>query len=224
MATYPGGVFTRALISNGQTSDAANVNELQDEITAIEGGLLNGTAPLNSSKSTLASLQVSGGSTLAGTLSAGASTLVSLQVTGGSTLSGVTLTGNASIQSVQVNGNSTFSGPVHFEGAFSLSGVISPAALSSGDTPDYFPTGSSVSCAIRLTGAAGGSTLTGLGDASAGRTKLLINIGATAIGIANSTTANTNEFLMKSGNSTTLALNATMLLWYDITTARWRQM
>lgn len=85
MATFPGGVYSPATKSNGQTIDASHINDLQAEVTAIEGGYLNGTAPLNSSASTVAALSVAGGSTLT-TLTAGASTLASLSVTGNSTL------------------------------------------------------------------------------------------------------------------------------------------
>ena len=88
MAAYPDSVksFTTKLDGAGNTINAAYVNDLQDEVTAIEGGLLNGTARLQSSNasvarlsvtngSTLNTLQVGGGSTFAGTLSvAGGST------------------------------------------------------------------------------------------------------------------------------------------------------
>lgn len=75
MANFPTGVYGPAAKANGQTITAAMFNDPDGEITAIEDGYLNGTARLNSSKSTVASLSVAGGSTLAGTLSvAGGST------------------------------------------------------------------------------------------------------------------------------------------------------
>jgi len=84
-ASYPTAVKSFTSKSAGDTIQPAHINDLQDEVAAIEGGLLSGTAPLNSSRSTLASLSVTGNSTLAA-LTAGASTLASLSVTGACTL------------------------------------------------------------------------------------------------------------------------------------------
>ena len=77
-ASYPGAVKTFATRSAGQTIASAHVNDLQDEVTAIEDGLLNGTAPLNSSATTVKSLSVSGGSTLADVTVSSRATLSSL--------------------------------------------------------------------------------------------------------------------------------------------------
>ena len=65
-ASYPVAPKTFAVKAAGDTIQPAHINDLQDEVAAIEGGLLNGTAPLNSSNSTLANLSVPGGSTLTG--------------------------------------------------------------------------------------------------------------------------------------------------------------
>lgn len=64
MANFPTSVFSPATKSNGQVVDASHINDLQAEVTAIEDGYLNGTARLNSSNSTLASLTVTGSVTL----------------------------------------------------------------------------------------------------------------------------------------------------------------
>jgi hypothetical protein len=66
MPSFPDSVFAPANRSAGQTIDASHVNGVQDEIVAIEGGYRNGTAPLNSSGSTVATLSVAGGSTFGG--------------------------------------------------------------------------------------------------------------------------------------------------------------
>ena len=105
MASFPTSVFSPSARSNGQVIDASHVNDLQGEVTAIEDGFRNATAPLNSSGSTLASLSVTGNTTLAA-LNAGASTLASLSVTGGSTFGAITL-GASSLASLSVTGNST---------------------------------------------------------------------------------------------------------------------
>src|SRR3990167_3003066 len=84
MPSFPTSVFSPSARSNGQVIDASHVNDVQDELVAIEDGFRNATAPLNSSRSTVAALSVTGGSTV-DTLTAGASTLASLSVTGAST-------------------------------------------------------------------------------------------------------------------------------------------
>lgn len=66
MAQYPGAVktFTSKADGAGNKIFAAHINEIQDEVNAIEDGLLNGTAPVNSSRITAPALSVSAGSTL----------------------------------------------------------------------------------------------------------------------------------------------------------------
>lgn len=86
MATYPGGVKTFTSKTDGvSVNAAADINDLQNEVNAIEDGLLNGSARLNSSNSTVTNLSVSGGSTLAKVEVSGGSTLATMNVTGGST-------------------------------------------------------------------------------------------------------------------------------------------
>ena len=65
MPSYPTSVFAPSAKSAGQTIQHTHVNDLQDEVVAIESGLRTGTAPLNSSGSTVATLSVTGGSTFA---------------------------------------------------------------------------------------------------------------------------------------------------------------
>ena len=81
MATYPGGVktFTTKVDGAGNKVFASHINDLQDEVTALEDGLLNGTAPVTSSRVTAAALQVAGGSTFTG----------AVRVAGTSTFEGV---------------------------------------------------------------------------------------------------------------------------------------
>lgn len=67
-ASYPGAVKSFATRSNGQAMDASHVNDLQDEVTAIEDGIVNGTAPINSSRITATSLSLTGNSTVGGNL------------------------------------------------------------------------------------------------------------------------------------------------------------
>ena len=67
MASFPTSVKTwTALVDASDYPEATDLNTVYDEVTAIETGYLTGTAPLNSSASTVASLSVSGKSTFAG--------------------------------------------------------------------------------------------------------------------------------------------------------------
>src|SRR5690349_2185942 len=59
-ASYPGSVKVFQTRSNGQTVDASHVNDLQDEVNAIESGILNGTAPVVSSNLTIGGTIVGG--------------------------------------------------------------------------------------------------------------------------------------------------------------------
>lgn len=70
-AQYPGAVKTFTTKNAGDTIQPADVNDLQDEVNAIEDGLLNGSARLNSSHSTVATLSVVGNSTLASSITIG---------------------------------------------------------------------------------------------------------------------------------------------------------
>jgi hypothetical protein len=65
-ASYPTAVKTFTTKNAGDTIQPAHINDLQDEVVAIEQGLLGGASPLQSSNSTLANLSVPGLSTFAG--------------------------------------------------------------------------------------------------------------------------------------------------------------
>ena len=67
MASFPTSVFAPATKNTGDVVQASHINQLQDEVTAIEDGYLNGTARLNAGASTVATLSVTGASTFAGT-------------------------------------------------------------------------------------------------------------------------------------------------------------
>lgn len=64
-ASFPNSIFAPSVKAPGHTIAAAHVNDLQDEVVAIETGYRTGTAPLHSSNSTLASLFVSSNATIA---------------------------------------------------------------------------------------------------------------------------------------------------------------
>jgi hypothetical protein len=82
-ASYPGAVKAFASRSNGQTIDASHVGDLQDEVSAIEAGITQGTAPLNSSNSTLLNLSVSAKSTFVGNVQMNGNCTVTGSLTAG---------------------------------------------------------------------------------------------------------------------------------------------
>jgi hypothetical protein len=90
-ASYPTSAKSFTTKNAGDTIQPAHINDLQDEVAAIEAGLLGGVSPLTSSNviaanlsvgggSTLATLQVSGNSTITGTLTV--ATIISTSITG----------------------------------------------------------------------------------------------------------------------------------------------
>lgn len=78
MASFPNAVVSFPTRNTGDVITAAFFNDPNAEIVAIEAGYLQGTAPLNSSNSTMVSLSVTGNSTIGGALS----------VTGNATIGG----------------------------------------------------------------------------------------------------------------------------------------
>lgn len=105
-ASYPTSVKSFTTKNPDELIPAPHINDLQDEVAAIEAGLLNGTAPLNSSRSTFAGLSVTGPSTVT-SLQAGPTTVASLHVTGASTFGGGQTFGASTFGSLSVTGGST---------------------------------------------------------------------------------------------------------------------
>ena len=121
-ASYPGSVKTFATRATGQTIDPSHVNDLQDEVNAIEAGLLNGTAPLNSSRSTLVALSVSGNSTLASSITLGTIPYV-FPSSGGSTGTVLTCV-STSGSTMSLEWRASTPSPVEAWGRVSSAGVI----------------------------------------------------------------------------------------------------
>src|SRR5260221_3626846 len=103
MAAFPNAVKVFTTKNSGDTIQPVDINDLQDEVNAIEDGLLNGKAGLNSSNSTLANLSVTGKSTFAGNVQMNGN----LQTNGNSTV-----TGNLIVGGTLTAGAQTFSATV----------------------------------------------------------------------------------------------------------------
>lgn len=90
MAQYPNAVISFATKSAGDTIQPSHINTMQDEITAVEDGLLNGTAPINSSRITAPSAQITN-------CTISSLTVTALTFPTNSTLTNVSITGDSSI-------------------------------------------------------------------------------------------------------------------------------
>ena len=201
MASYPSAVKTFSNRSAGQTIEASHINDLQDEVNAIEDGLLNGTAPVTCSNATIQRLVVAGNAQFTNSSWSG-----SLSIAGGSTM--------FAIQS----GNSTFAGTV------GLTNYIS-ATLSTGDNNNWNPTGVSSAVFIRITANSSGSTLTGITGGVSGRLLTLINVSANAVVLANNDAASSAgcRFIMANGTDFSLGAHCVVQLWHDPVDGSWRQ-
>jgi hypothetical protein len=87
LAQYPGAVKTFTTKNAGDTIQPSHLNDLQDEVNAIEDGLLNGTAPIASSRITAPASQITNSTvtTLTATNLASAGGRYVLPSSGGST-------------------------------------------------------------------------------------------------------------------------------------------
>lgn len=105
-----------------------------------------------------------------------------------------------------------------------LTGDITPAQITS-DQNDYNPSGFNGVTSIRLSSDAA-RNITGLGSAGDvdGRTIILHNVGSFNITLVNQSASSTasSRFIFPSGDVVLLP-DMSVILWYDITTARWRR-
>jgi hypothetical protein len=204
-ASYPNAIKSFASRSNGQVIDAQIIDDLQDEVTAIETGLLQGTAPLNSSNTTVVSLEVA----------------ATLGVAGNTTLAA-----HVNIGSFRAFANSTIVGNLSIIGGmFSLWSVISGTTsitLPDGNTddlvvgPDVFQ--------VRLIGNSSVSTLTGIQSAAGlGRQLFVVNVGTAQIDLGHATgSVSSNRFQLPHSAAHTLNIADGALFIYDPVSACWR--
>lgn len=107
MAQFPTAVKSFTTRNVGDVIQPGHVNDLQDEVNAIEAGIVNGTAPLSASNVTVNNLTVTG--TTIGVTAGGNSTFTNVSVTGGSTSATLNVTGGSTLAHLQA-GNSTIAG------------------------------------------------------------------------------------------------------------------
>ena len=223
MASYPSAVVTFPTRSNGQTIDASHINAIQDEVTAIESGLLNGTAPLTSSNASVArltvssNLQVTGNSTFSANLNiAGASTVTSDLAVGGN----LAVTGNLQVAAASsLASNVNIGGQLALSGAFVMGGIQN-STFSGGNT-DNLTLGSSVMY-LRISPSAN-STITGVtGAGGVFRLMLISNVGTANAHLPhnNAGSISSNRWLVANSVGSTLIPGSVVWAVYDATA--WR--
>lgn len=114
----------------------------------------------------------------------------------------------------------TWSAAQDFSGQVLLSGVITPAQITS-DQNDYAPSGLSSVSTLRLSSDAARS-ITGLVGGSGGRVIIVHNIGANPITLINQNTGSTADNRFSLGADTVLAADTSITLQYDGGSSRWR--
>lgn len=228
MASYPTATFAPSAKSNGQTIDASHVNDLQDEVTAVESALRGTiTHSLNvSGNSTLTNLQATNSTFSGGVQVTGSVGIVTnLLVGGNSTIGGAFgVTGASTLATVQINGGSTFAAQADFRSLVNLDGSLSMSGqeavtLASGDNHNLsFGTTTTY---VRIATDNAGSTLTGFNTAmNVGRVLVVFNAGPSAVlGLKNSSgSASTSQLLLES--DTTVAVGRSASFLYDQTANR----
>jgi hypothetical protein len=114
----------------------------------------------------------------------------------------------------------SFTGTVTIGGAFVLSGVATPAALSA-NTNNWNPTGLGSNTVFRVSATAS-VNVTGLVAQAAGSSLVLINTGTYPITLTNldSNSSSANQFNL--GANVSLGASQAIQLWYDGTSSQWR--
>lgn len=240
MASYPNSVKSFASRSPGQVIGSAHINDLQDEVNAVESALVNG--PINLQASTVASLSVTGGSTL-NALTSSNSTLANLSVTGGSTIAGALTAGNSTLANLSVAGGSTLSGlnvtsTATFASSVNMAGsaTISSVATVGGFRGGRWNSTQSVTNSTRLivpdatffishANVGANSTIHGISLASGnvdGHVLFFFNANASTVVLSNQSaeSASTGKFV--STASLAFSQQQGCLMIYDLASAAWR--
>lgn len=117
--------------------------------------------------------------------------------------------------------NNIFTAANIFQGKFALDGIISPAQITA-DQNNYAPTGHDTANVLRLSTDAS-RTITGLTAPSAyGVTKWIMNVGGFNLVLSKQNASSTAANRFAIGADITLTPDTSALIWYDMTTSRWR--
>jgi len=102
--------------------------------------------------------------------------------------------------------------------------ALTPPALAAGSTNDYNPTSLALFTRLRQAVNAAGSTLTGLQQQPDGSIRVIENLSGGSLTFTNEDagSAAVNRFTLPGGVSLVLPTGGTLMLIYDVTSARWR--
>jgi len=110
MASYPGSVKSFTTKNASDTIEASHPNDIQDEVAAIEGGLINGIShdlsPSTTSTRSLGTTSKKWKNIVADSLAVDRVVSTSMEVSGNSTL-GATVISDLTVTNLQVNGGSS---------------------------------------------------------------------------------------------------------------------
>lgn len=222
-ATWLGSTSTTAAVGNdSRLSDARTANALKT-LTAIS---ISTTADPTDQQVLVYSSST--GKWGPGTVSGGGggnvtgTSLTSGNLIQGAGASGISDGGFAISDIARLSQTNAFTGSNSFSKDFTLSGTLSPTALS-GDVNDYNPTNLSTAIALRIDGGASDRNITGLSGGADGRIITITNIGTTNnLTLVNQSASSSaaNRFLLPA--DTILPINTALALRYDGTTSRWR--
>lgn len=196
MASFPTSVKEFTTKNTNDVIQASHINDLQSEVTAIEDGLLNGTAPLSSSNVTFNRLTVNQTSTFTG----------NVQFNGtASTFSGA----------VAIGGIAAFTGPIYRQ-------AIQTLGLSSGNNNNVALVSSAT--IVELAGSANGSTITGFTGGAHGRTVSIVNAGAPTVVIAVLSTGSlaANQIMCPRSSALQVEAGCGLDIYYSTASNVWR--
>lgn len=229
-------VFTTGTIELGAASDttiarvSAGVVSIEGSNILLASGLGSITQAYDATLAALAAYNTNGllvqtaADTFAGRTVTG--TANEIDVTNGSGVSGnptLSLPSALTFTGKTVTGG-TFAGiattgTFDIQQALALSGDITPAQITA-QADDYAPTGNSTASVLRLSTDAT-QTLTGLAGGTDGIIKIIHNVGANDLVIADGSASSTAANRFKIGADLTVPAQASVMLRYDATESRW---
>lgn len=214
MASYPGAVktFTSKSDGAGNRIFAAHINDLQDEVTAIEDGLLNGSAPINGSNATFPRVTVSSLCACSSLSVAFGGTMSSLQVGDNLNVLGPSsFTGD-----VTCNANVGINAGLSLNGQLQLNGVQT-STFGGGDFNNLSVASTVFHLRLYCSTA---STLSGIAGAGGVRRMLLLtNVGGATMTLRNnnSSSVSSNRMFFNGAADSTLGSGGSLFLFYDAT-------
>lgn len=107
-----------------------------------------------------------------------------------------------------------------FSSGVRFTGAITPSQIGA-DQNNYNPAGLSNANVLRVSSDAA-RTVTGLAAQPSGELVLLMNVGSFNVTLANESSSSTAENRFAIGANALLAPGHGTLLWYDVTSSRWR--